>query len=345
MATMQDVARRAQVSVTTVSRVLNHDQRVKRETRERVEKIMALLEYETNLTARSLRQHSSHVIGLVVDTLRNPFTAELSQEVAVHLKDSGYELILANTERDEDQGRFLLKVLAQRGVDGILYAAGWGRNAEILAVECGVLWHEGIPTIMVGNALATVPSVAVDHTRGIGLGVRYLYELGHRRVAYVSGAPNTSTTELRRTGFIQAAEQYGLDASPIFDGHGLLPGAAEITREILHDHSHPTAILVASDYLAMGVLHGLNDLRCHIPQDMSVVGFDNILSSQFMCPALTTVDASINAMAAMACAKLISARTNPGREIPSDLLEPRLIDRDSAAPPKHVPEGTGLNRH
>ena len=233
MATMQDVAKRARVSVTTVSRVLNHDARVKPETRERVERIMALMHYEPNLTARALRQQSSHVVGLVVDTLRNPFTAELSQEVAMQLKASDYQLILVNTERQEDQGRLLLKMLAQRGVDGILYAAGWGHDAESLAVECGVLRHDGIPTILMGNALRTVPSVTVDHFRGMGESVRYLYGLGHRRIAYVSGAPDTATTELRRNGFRQATAECGIDTSFLYEAQDQFPRAAAIAQDIM----------------------------------------------------------------------------------------------------------------
>lgn len=333
MATMQDVAKKARVSVTTVSRVLNGDPRVKAATRERVEQIMASMEYQPNLMARSLRRQSSRVIGLVVDTLKNPFTAELSQGLAVHLDTAGYQLILADTQRQSQQGPRLIQMLAQRGVDGILYAAGWEEDPESLAVECRILQRSHIPTVIVGNILRTVPSISVDHDQGIREAVAYLHQLGHQHIVFVSGANETETTRLRRKGFRDAADAFGLPVYPVYASYGSLNGATGVVRDILTNSPRTTAIVAASDYMALGILHGLYDKSYQVPRDMSVIGFDNVQISQFLCPALTTMDTDIPHLASKSCERLFTLIADPLLSVEPLLMPPQLVIRQSTGSP------------
>lgn len=334
MATMQDVAKKARVSVTTVSRVLNGDPRVNAATRARVEHWITTMGYQPNLMARSLRRQTSRVVGLVVDTLKNPFTAELSQGLAAHLDAAGYQLILADTQRQASRGPDMVQMLAQRGVDGILYAAGWEDGPETLAVACGLLAKSGVPTVMVGNYLRTVPSVFVDHRQGTRDAVAYLHQLGHQYLVFVSGAQDTETSRLRQQGFLQAAAEWPQVSATIYPSRGSLAGAAAIVHDILTHAPQTTAIVAASDYLAAGILSGLFDHACRVPQDMSVIGFDNVQMSQFLCPALTTMDADIPQLATLACEHLALLLQEPAQPPPPSPLIPRLVVRHSVGPPR-----------
>ncbi|SMC05780.1 transcriptional regulator, LacI family [Sulfobacillus thermosulfidooxidans DSM 9293] len=334
MSTMQDVAKRAHVSVTTVSRVLNGDSRVKADTRARVERVMAAMGYQPNLVARSLRRQSSHVIGLIVDTLDNPFTAELSQALTAHLSQAGYQLILADTERQSQHGPAMLRMLAQRGVDGILFAAGWDKDPEPLAVECGILQRNGIPTIIVGNILQSVPSIAVDHYGGTRKAVDYLYQLGHKHIAFISGAHETETSRLRRQGFIEATRTLGIEQALVFSSYGSPKRASQIVRELVSSSPLITAIVAASDYVAIGVLHGLYNLGLNVPRDMSVFGFDNVKMSQFLCPALTTIDGEIDKLAHQAWTMIYELMQDPMAHNNPEVLAPHVVVRESTYRPR-----------
>jgi LacI family transcriptional regulator len=332
MATMQDVAKRARVSITTVSRVLNGDPRVKAETRARVEAVISATGYQPNLMARALRQQKSGVIGLVVDTLANPFTAELGQAVSGELESAGYQLVLADTHRRPHKASEFLQVLAQRGVDGILYAAGWDTNPEELAVQCQMLQKSQIPVVVVGNILPSVTSVSVDHRQGVAKAVRYLYSRGHRHLAFVGGAQNSETTRLREQGYIEATQALGIN-SRLYTSRGLLATANEAAVRVPREFPEVTALVAASDYVAVGILHGLFVGGYQVPRDVSVIGFDNIDISQFLCPALTTVTADIPRMAEIACARLYSAMTEPQTLSSSVTVEPQIVERQSSGPP------------
>ncbi len=344
MTTMQDVAKKARVSITTVSRVLNGDARVKADTRSRVERVMASMGYQPNLMARALRQQSSRVIGLVVDTLKNPFTAELSQGVADHLDATGYQLILADTQRQSQKGPRLLQMLAQRGVDGILYAAGWETDADSLTVECRIIQRNQIPTVIVGNALPTVTSVSIDHRQGIRDALTHLYGLGHRHVAFVSGAGETETTRLRRQGFVDTAKALGLRMNSVYASHGSLRAATTVVDTILQNAPGTTAIVAASDYIAVGILHGLFTKAYQVPRDISVIGFDNVQISQFLCPALTTIDADIPQLASAACERLYSLITDPALSVDPLVLVPQLVRRQSTGVPRSRDAGPDNKR-
>jgi DNA-binding LacI/PurR family transcriptional regulator len=194
--------------------------------------------------------------------------------------------------------------------------------------------------VIVGNALHSVPSVSIDHHQGIRDAVTHLHQLGHEHIAFVSGAGETETTRLRRQGFLDAAEALGLFTSSVYASYGSLSGATTVAEDILKTAPRTTAIVAASDYVAVGVLHGLFDKAYQVPRDISVIGFDNVQISQFLCPALTTMDADIPQLASVACERLYSLMTDPASSPDPLVLAPHLVLRQSTGIPRSVDAGT-----
>lgn len=164
--------------------------------------------------------------------------------------------------------------------------------------------------------------------------VAHLYHLGHRHIAFVSGAGETETTRLRRQGFMDAAEALRICPSSVYASHGSLTGATSVVDDILKHTPRTTAIVTASDYVAVGILHGLFEKSYKVPRDISVIGFDNVQISQFLCPALTTMDADIPQLASVVCERLYSLMIDPITSIEPVLLAPQLVRRQSTGVPR-----------
>ncbi len=334
MPTIHDVARRAGVAPITVSRVINHSASVSAETRDLVEQAIRELGYRPNRLARSLRLKRTHTLALVVTDITNPFWTTVVRGVEDAARTSGFNVILCNTDESEEKQDQYLDVLLQKQVDGILLVPAC-TNFRLCQ------WIQALTTPIVVLD-RRVPSMQIDTVRGDSEGgayqlVRHLVDLGHRRIAVLSGPCEISTAEDRVAGYCRALGDMGLDirADWILYGEFSRTSGYEMTRQVLNTSPRPTALFAVNNFIALGALSALYQLGFKIPQDMSVVSFDDLVNEQVVEPFLTVADQPAYAMgqraADLLAARLSGAMVGEPQEV---VLPVKIIVRKSSdAPP------------
>jgi LacI family transcriptional regulator len=290
--TIRDVAEQAGVSVATVSKVINNRYGVAAATAERVQRVIDSLGYETSLVARSLRNMRTNVIGILVADLE-PFSTELLKGASRAIRGTGYELVVysAGGVSNDHVGweRRYLSRLAGTLIDG-----------AVLVTPTVVDAPSGVPVVAVDPHTGTPgpPTVDSDNLNGGRLAVEHLISLGHRRIGLLAGRPDLESARLREEGYRQAHAQAGLAVDPRLIQIGayeqeLAEGAA---RALLTQPDRPTAVFAANDRMALETLEVAKGLGLRVPEDLSLVGFDNIPESVMARPALTTINQPIQQM-------------------------------------------------
>ncbi|MCX6050187.1 MAG: LacI family DNA-binding transcriptional regulator [Chloroflexi bacterium] len=323
---IQDVARAAGVSVSTVSRVLNGRDDVAAATGQRVRKIIDELGYSSSLAAKGMRSRHNHVIGVIIFDLSLSFCIEVVRGIDQMVQAQAYDLIVHTSNRAKHSGdpAWERKVVAQLNgsiVDGIIF---------VTPATINLPTNYPVVTIDPSDEGA-FPSVIATNCKGAYTAVRYLIELGHRRVGLIGGSPALLSARQRRQGYAQAHYEAGLPILPELYAEGdysyqtALIGA----RQLLSLPERPTAIMAANDQSAFAVMGIANQLGIRVPQDLSVIGFDNTPESAYTTPPLTTVDQSIVTMGSRAAELLI--QWIEGKPVEDRLYElpTRLIVRAS----------------
>ena len=331
MVKIVDVARRAGVSVGSVSRVINEHPTVSAATRERVENAVRELGYVPNAIAGSLRSRRSKTIGLIIPDVTNPFFSELALHVERSAAAAGYDLILGNSDNSAERHRHYLRALAVRRVDGIIL---------VPAREIGPSFEFEIPVVGVDREVVGRQFVASDNRAGAKSAIEYLHQLGHHLIACIAGPKNLPNAQERRIGYEDIA-------LPILRAAGVDPAAYIVSADFSYDSGYaatrrlmdvtprPTAIFASSDQQAIGGLRAAADLGLAVPGDLSVVGFDDIPLANLVTPRLTTVGqpvAKIGVLAMQLLLDLFSGAAAPRRR--RHLLATTLQIRQSCAPPK-----------
>ena len=328
MATIREVAESARVSYATVSHVINNTRLVSQETRERVLEAMAALNYRPNALARSLRQGKSNTIGLVLPDSANPFFAEISRSIEDEAFKKGYSVFLCNTERDTQRELFYVDVLSNRQVDGIIFVAA-GDQADSL----DFLLHRNMPVVMIDRNLPNVEvdAVLTDNQLGGILATRHLLELGHTRIACIAGPSSITPSAERIIGYRRALEEAGLsyDESLILRGDYHAQSGLEITNSILTMNPRPTAIFALNDLMALGALRAAAEAGCSVPEDLAVVGYDDLEIAHFTNPPLTTIAQPKKEIGIQAVNLLVDGMSRKNRPPSRLLLPPELIVRRS----------------
>ena len=328
MVTIREVAESAGVSYATVSHVINNTRLVSPETRERVLAAMDALNYRPNALARSLRQGKTNTLGLVLPDSANPFFAEISRSIEDEAFKRGYSVFLCNTERDTQRELFYVDVLSNRQVDGIIFVAA-GDQADSL----DFLLHRKMPVVMIDRNLSNVEvdAVLTDNQLGGYLATRHLLELGHTRIACIAGPSSITPSAERIIGYRKAIEEAGLsyDETLILRGDYHAQSGMEITNSILSMNPRPTAIFALNDLMALGTLRAAAEAGCSVPEDLAVVGYDDLEIARFTNPPLTTIAQPKKAIGVQAV-NLLAARMSQKNRPPSRLiLPPELIVRRS----------------
>ncbi|WP_026789793.1 LacI family DNA-binding transcriptional regulator [Pleomorphomonas oryzae] len=284
--TIRDVARKAGVSVGTVSRVVNGHPSVTEAKKNIVLRVIAELGFQPDAAAQSLRRGTNRTLGVIIPDLRNPFFAELMQRIELRAKEHGYSVLFASSDEQVDSEAELIANLVRRKVEGVVVVPS--NRAETIANP------DGIRLVVVDRQIAGHPFVAADHRAGARMAADYLVSLGHRRIACISGPENSFVARERLAGFmdVMAAHfvEVGLDpASWVISAPFNYEGGHEAAKTLLaEDGPKPTAVFACSDQQAIGVLRAAFDRRIAIPDRLSVVGFDGILISDLVVPRLTT---------------------------------------------------------
>lgn len=346
-ATIIDVARQAGVSPSTVSNVLHARlSHVAPATVARVEAAIAALQYRPNHLARSLVQQASRTIGVVVtDIAAHPYPQAIKgiQEAA---REAGYQVLLADTDRLADREQEALTTLRERRVDGVIIVSASGRGPS---GHIASLAEEGFPFVLINRFVDNPawPAIIIDNIQGVRQAVHHLAELGHRRIAYLgmplSPSSLTKAAVEHLEGFRQGMEEIGvrppeewirtveLGAEPQFTG------AQQVAAEWLAEPPacRPTAVVTANDHMALGAIRAAVKLGLRVPQDLSVVGHDDLPVVRFFTPALTTVEQPMRAAGREAVAVLL-ARIGGKSDAVGKRLPGRLLVRESTGP---VPVG------
>lgn len=287
MPTIKDVAARADVSVATVSHVINGTRFVTPQLRERVLAAMQEMRYEPNLVARGLRSHRTNLIALVIPDIANPYFPELARGVQDVANQHGYVTILANTDRDTAQERRILQILSRQHVEGIIINPGGVTVDDLLPVQAG-----GVPIVIFGHQIAhpDFDVAMVDDCQASQDMVCHLVARGHRRIAHL-GSPRPNSGRLRYEGYAQALRDAGLEVDPalVTEGPWTHKGGYTAMQALLQRRPLPTAVFAANDLMAIGAMMSIQEAGLRVPEDIAVAGFDDIDEAACVTPALTTV--------------------------------------------------------
>lgn len=329
MATLNDVARVAGVSPTAVSRHLNRTISLPKATADRIDAAVAALGYRPNALAKRLSTGRSEAIGLVTPSIANPFFAELAAAIEAAADSRGYGVNLLSTGGTRAKEADALMRLGDRYVDGLIMITNRpddGSLADLIGRRRHVvLLDEDI-------AGAQVPRVVVENAAGTFMATEYLIARGHRDIAVITGPERLFSVGERLAGFRRAMAAHGLSARPdrVFFGSYTQQFGAEAARAVAGLSPRPTAILACSDYLSIGVLKAFRSLGIAVPDDISLVGFDDMPLADLIDPPLTTIRQPVAEMGRVALARLLDLLS--GASVP-DLtrLPVELVERRSVA--------------
>lgn len=331
--TIKDIARMAGVSVTTVSRALNNAPEISPETRERILELCREEGYRTNLLARSLISSRTNVIGVILSDISGPFHASLALHIETCAAQLGYQVMLCSGQPGSDRIDQLFDLLISQGVDGILLTSA--SNSAIPLLE---RYQSAVPTVLIGATFAPVSSsmrinsVCTDNYVGGQMAARYLHSLGHRQVAYLGVRQGSDTHLLRHRGFLDAAAELDMTVDTVWNpaSHSTSESGYQMGRRFfLKPFSH-TAVFAVSDLVALGIMQAADELGIAIPEQLSLLGFDNIDYASLPKIRLTTISQRTEALAGASVRLLTELiRQSDGMEFTQCLLTPELIQRDT----------------
>jgi len=329
---IREIARRAKVSTATVSRTINRVPTVDPQLARRVWKIVDELGYYPNTQARALVSGRSRILGLIVSEITNPFFPEIVQAFEDISVQHNYEILLTSTVHDPKRMELAVRRMIERRVDGVAILT-FGMEDSLIAD----LRFRKVPLVFVdvGPPLPGVGNIRVHYQHGIRQAVQHLAALRHVRIAFVSGPSHLRSALARKAAFEESMQEIGLDVAPelMVVGDHTMEGGMQALVELARLRNRPTAIVCSNDMSAIGIMRQAYDYGIVVPQDLSVVGFDDIRLAQFMIPPLTTVQMSQTDLARLAFRALMN---EVGREVPAPkgseyMLTTNLVLRKSTA--------------
>jgi LacI family transcriptional regulator len=336
--TIRDVARAANVSISTVSHVLSGKRPTSGQTRRRVQAVIQELGYRPNRVAQSLVWRRPFALGLIIPDITNPYFPTFARGAEGRVRDRGYTLMVGNSDYDPEREASYLELVRSNQLAGAIYCLG-DEMSPILA-ELTRAVEEGLAVVMVHSPMARVPTVCADNRQGGRLAAEHLLSLGHRAIGIVSALPLDEGMADREGGFLDALRDAGMPVDragvPVTYGNHQIEGGRQATIELLKHSPQLSAIFVLNDLMALGALVGARGLGRNIPQDLSIVGFDDIPYAAIANPPLTTVGQPIRELGEQA-ADLLLAVVDRGvggaqAEPPRVMLPNLLMVRESSGP-------------
>jgi LacI family transcriptional regulator len=324
------VAKRAKVSTATVSRVLNGSALVRPTTSERVRKAIAELNYVRNPNARSLRLGRTHLVGLIVSDINNPFFPKLIDAFEGMAAEQGIDVIFMHTNYDTKRLQNCIRRMVERDVDGI----------AVMTSEMDEDALRQVPAGRVSVVMLNQPSlqdkyrnVAVEYEEGFREALQHLHSLGHREIGFIAGPSALSSARRRRQNWETAMKRLKLRVRPewIIIGDMRVEGGANAMRDLLACKRRPTAVLATNDLMAVGALHAAIDAGLTVPKDVSLVGFDDLPVASMVMPPLTTIRLAPREIAAHAFEALLQG-IKGGKQTSCATVYPKLVLRKSTGP-------------
>lgn len=330
MASLQEVASRARVSIATVSRVLNKSDKVVPATRAAVEKALRELDYRPSRVARRLRMNSgrANLVGLIIPDIQNPFFAEIARGVEDAAYANQYALLLCNSDEDLAKERFYLDVMHAESVDGVVLPPFDDNDRAVVERV-----KSGMPVVCVDRSLARVKTdlVEVDNHQGAYDAVAHLIARGHEHIGLIEGRTQVSTNRERRRGYVEALAAAGIPLRKelVRAGDFRQESGRVLTNELLDLRKPPTALFVVNNLMTVGALAALHERRLRIPEDVAIVGFDDLPWAEALDPPLTVVMQPAREVGRQAMELLLKRIMEPDRPPVTLRLQPRLVIRRS----------------
>ncbi|WP_129595826.1 LacI family DNA-binding transcriptional regulator [Anaerophilus nitritogenes] len=328
--TIKDIARIAEVSTATVSKVINHkDEHISDPTRKKILKIMKEYNYIPNTAARSLVTKKTNTIGLIIPDIRNPFFPELARGVEDRANESEYNVIFCNTDDDEEKEEKCVSMLIEKMVDGIIFTASSKRTGEFRRFK-----NNKIPIILVDRDLDLKHikgRIKADNRNGAYEGVKHLITCGYKDILFLSG-PYTSYTSMERLkGYKKAFKEYSIKYKEenIIEGTYQSGWGYEIIKKLLRQKRKFDALFCGNDLIAIEAIKALQEDGIKVPHEVGVVGFDDIYMSRFIDPTLTTIKQPIYEMGYKAVQMLIETLQGKVNSYQNILLDTQLMIRNS----------------
>ena len=327
MATMKDIARLAQVSTSTVSHVINGSRFVSDEIREKVMRIVAELNYTPSAVARSLKVRETKTIGLLVTATNNPFFAEVMAGVEQYCQKNQYNLIIATTGGDAKRLQQNLQTLMHKQVDGLLLMCGDSRfQADIeLAIS--------LPLVVMDWWFTELNADKILENSALGgyLATKALIDAGHRKIGIITGNLKKSVAQNRLQGYKNALSEAKIALNPhwIVESHFDFEGGVLGIQSLLTQSSRPTAVFCCSDTIAVGAYQAIQQQGLRIPQDLSIMGYDDIELARYLSPPLSTICQPKDELGKLAVETLLQRIKNPNENYLTLVLEPTCVLRES----------------
>ncbi len=329
MTTIREVAKKAGVSPTSVSHVVNNTRFVSEDIRERVLAAMRELNYRPNALARSLRRGETHTLGLILPDSANPFFAEVGHAIEAAAFALGYSVILCNTDNDEAKEHLYTEVLENKQLDGIIFV-GAGEDRESISE----LVKNGLPLVVVDRDMGNLglDIVTTENYQGGFLATQHLLSLGHQIIGCITGPSNITPSADRVTGYRAALQQAGhpVNESLLVRGDFHAPSGHSAALQLLQLTPHPTAIFVCNDMMAIGALRAASQLGLSVPEDVAIVGFDDIELASYISPSLTTVAQPKLEIGQLAVKLLFERMGDPSLPPRHTVLSTTLVIRESS---------------
>jgi len=326
---IQDIADKAGLSISTVSRVLNgkgEEYRIGKKSQKRVRKIAKELNYIPNQFAANLKSGKSNTIALVVPSLNNPFFAEIASRINTEIRKYGYITIIGDSGENQEIEKMELRQLISRNIEGLII------------VPCGNQWehinmlHEqGIPIVCIDRYFEDlkIPFVSTDNYEGAYLAAKHFVEYGHRNIACIQGVRESNTNRLRVEGFKDALKESGIDSSNIVGDDFTTENGYLKTKQLLQRKNRPTALFVLSNTIAMGSMRAIKEAGISIPDDISLITFDDHPYLDFLSTPLTCIAQPVKDISKMAVKYVFSILTNKKTKMNQVLLKPKMKSRSS----------------
>ena len=336
---IRTIAEMANVSVATVSRTMNHVASVNPQMAKRVWKVIDELDYFPNTQARALVSGRSRLFGLIVSEITNPFFPELIQGFEDIAVENGYEILISSTNYDPKRMSNCIRRMLERKVDGVAVMT-FGIEGPLL----DQLARRNVPMVFidVGPQRSGISVLKVDYHHGIRQGVQHLAVLGHRDIFFISGPVRLHSAQSRVDAFLRSLSECGIAAnkSCVVEGDHTMEGGAAAMKTILASKVKPTAVMCSNDMTAIGVLHAMYRAGYKVPDDLSVIGFDDIHMAEVTIPPLTTIQMSRFELARAAVSALraqVEERDSPREKLEFNIQTNLIVRESTGFPPNTMP--------
>lgn len=324
--TIYDVAKEAGVSIATVSMVINNTGRISTKTRKKVLQVMDELKYYPSAAASTLTGKSTHTLGLLMPNIANPFYSELARSMEDRADELGYSVIVCSTDYKEEREQKYISLFLRKQVDGFIITSGF--NSVDLIKE---LVDQQIPIILVAYNISkfSLDTVSIDDYTGGYQATSYLAELGHQRIAVITETVQSSVDRVR--GYRNALQDYQLayDDELCLETSATAANGAKATEQFLDLKEPPTAIFAFNDILALGAMEAIRKRGLSIPEDISIIGFDDTLLASYSNPPLTTVAQPLEDIGYQAIDLIVAEIEGTKRTTQRIMLPPKLVVRKS----------------